>query len=297
MTRGFLLPTWSLALLTPYVLCFLPNLFPSCTLAKKVLFCHLLLSQRSCDASASGCISSARITWLTWDSFQGLKPAVVGLQVQWDGLELLSGILHWGSCWFQSCLSRCVCVNASQTIKWESWTQQAGNFLLFSLHPSCASLHFSSVCLCSSLKHCAQRAQTSCSWSHAVHCVLVVLGRAKLRQKLAFPWQQQLELWAQPVLCCPSDVVEPLGASSCRVFQSLHPLSCSPAWGNETRQVSGWPLRRGEDGRICHQALFHPFFLSVSWAMQGNRHKTELSMYSYEILSQSLLEIGTEIGA
>lgn len=88
------------------------------------------------------------------------------------------------------------------------------------------SLHFSSVCLCSSLKHCDKEPRHLAHGNHAIHWVLVVLGRAKLRQKLAFPWQQQLELWAQPALCCPSDMVESLGASCCGVF---HPCTHCPA--------------------------------------------------------------------
>lgn len=83
--------------------------------------------------------------------------------------------------------------------------------------------------------------------------VVVVLVRAKLRQRLASQWQQQLELRAQPALCCPSALgtrnqQEPAAQGCCSPCICL---SCSPAWSlGESRQVSGWSPSRGEDGRI-----------------------------------------------
>lgn len=83
--------------------------------------------------------------------------------------------------------------------------------------------------------------------------VVVVLVRAKLRQKLVSRWQQQLELCAQPALCCPSALgswnQQDPAAQGCS-SPCIH-LSCSPAWGlGESWQVSGWSLSRGEGGRI-----------------------------------------------
>lgn len=219
---GFLLPTLSLALLIPYVLlCFLPNLsnLSPRTLAKKVLFCHLLPSQRPCDTSASGYISSARITWLTGGSFKG--PAVVRLHVQWDGSELVSGMLHSGFWWFQSCLSRYI-----STVVWVLYRPKNGKAELSRL-----GVFSSCLCLLAVPPSISAQSAFAAFWSAVqkaarhpihggltVHCVLVVWGRAKLRQRLAFPWQQQLELWAQPALCCPSEMVESAGASSYGVF-------------------------------------------------------------------------------
>lgn len=63
----------------------------------------------------------------------------------------------------------------------------------------------------------------------AVHSVLVVWGRAKLRQRLIFPWQQQLELLSP---ACPSDNTYGIHRSQ-QLWddQSLYPPFLSPCLG------------------------------------------------------------------
>lgn len=137
------------------------------------------------------------------------------------------------------------CVNASQTKKWESWTQQAGNFLLLSLHPSCASLHFSSVCLCSSLKHCAQSTQTSCWWMPCSPLCPGGFGKSRgWHCHGSSSWSCEPSL---PCAALPSDMVESAGASSYGVFQSLYLpfLFPCPGLGGEQAGVRLVPKQRG----------------------------------------------------
>lgn len=64
--------------------------------------------------------------------------------------------------------------------------------------------------------------QTSCSWRPCSPLCPGGFGKNQAQGELALPWQQKLELWTQPALYCPSDLVEPIGASSYGVFQSLY---------------------------------------------------------------------------
>jgi len=80
----------------------------------------------------------------------------------------------------------------------------------------------------------------------------------------------------------------------------VHPpfqLPCR-AFGQQQASTSLAPKQgEGQQDLAPPQAPFRLSSLSASCATQGNRHKDEFALYSYEILSQSLLETGAEIGA
>lgn len=126
------------------------------------------------------------------------------------------------------------------------------------------SLHFSSVCLCSSLKHCAQRAQTPCSWKPCNPLSPGGFGKSQAQAEAGIPVAAAAGAVSPTCPVLPIRHGGILRSQLLRGVPSLYPLSCSPAWGlSETRQVSGWPLRREEDGRMAGSAI-RLFFILFS---------------------------------